>query len=420
MSKPSKPAGKFGESPSLSIPSEVFDVRVPKYLRHKKIYARVILGGREIHLGLYGSPESKASYERVVSEWLQSGRKTPAPKRHSTIEQPGEVKGISVTELCVLYFKYAQKYYMKNGKPTSEVEGIQLAIRELRKLYGDILVDSFGPTSLKTFRGAMINRNLARTTINKQCRRVLRMFRWAVSENIVRPETLTALQSVPGLKAGRSPAREPERVKPVSEEELEAIKPYLNPVIDAMVMVQKLTGMRPGEVVGLRTCDIDFSDRIWTFRPPSHKMQHHQKDRVIFFGPLAQEVLTPWLKKSDPTAYLFSPAEAEKIRHAQMRASRKSKVQPSQQDRSLSNPRKKPGDSYTVISYRRAISYACKKAGVKAWHPNQLRHLAATNLRRELGIEVAKAVLGHTSIDVTEIYAEKDATIARDAMARLG
>ena len=54
-------------------------MRVPKYLRHKKNYARVILNGREVHLGLYGSPESKANFELVVSEWLLSGRKGPLP-----------------------------------------------------------------------------------------------------------------------------------------------------------------------------------------------------------------------------------------------------------------------------------------------------------------------------------------------------
>jgi len=75
MHKASSFAGKFGESPSSHNPAEVFDVRVPKYLRHKDKYARVILNGREIHLGLYGSPESKANYERVISEWLQTGRK---------------------------------------------------------------------------------------------------------------------------------------------------------------------------------------------------------------------------------------------------------------------------------------------------------------------------------------------------------
>ena len=64
---------QIGESPVFDS-MEVFGVRVPKYRRHKKIYARVVLNGREIHLGLYGSPESKANYERVISEWLQTGR----------------------------------------------------------------------------------------------------------------------------------------------------------------------------------------------------------------------------------------------------------------------------------------------------------------------------------------------------------
>ena len=178
--------------------------------------------------------------------------------------------------------------------------------------------------------------------------------------------------------------------------------------------------MRPGEVVGLRTRDIDFSEQIWKFRPPSHKTQHFQKDRVIYFGPQAQAVINPWLKHSEPDSYLFSPAEAEKIRYEQLRAARKSKVQPSQVSRAKTTPKLKPGEMYTVMSYRRAINYACKKAGIRPWHPNQLRHLAATNLRREYGIEVASAVLGHSSVAMTEVYAEKDATKARDAMAKSG
>jgi len=50
-------------------------VRVPKYLRHKIKYARVILNGREIHLGLYGSPESR----RPTSGLFPSGS-SPAVK----------------------------------------------------------------------------------------------------------------------------------------------------------------------------------------------------------------------------------------------------------------------------------------------------------------------------------------------------
>jgi site-specific recombinase XerD len=49
-----------------------------------------------------------------------------------------------------------------------------------------------------------------------------------------------------------------------------------------------------------------------------------------------------------------------------------------------------------------------------------LRHNAGTFLRKELGLEVARAVLGHSSAAVTEIYAEIDATNAAEAMEKLG
>ena len=424
MHKASSFAGKFGESPSSHNPAEVFDVRVPKYLRHKDKYARVILNGREIHLGLYGSPESKANYERVISEWLQTGRKAPRPKRLETVkkhrDESGDDAPLTLTELAVRYFKHAQAYYVKNGEPTSEVIGIQIALRDLRKFYSDIEINSFGPTALKTLREDFIQRDLARTTINKQIGRILRMFRWGVSETLVKPETLTALQSVPGLKVGRSKARETDRIRPVAQSDVEAVRVFMNPVVMAMVDIQRLTGMRPGEVCQLRTVDLDRSESDWAYRPPTHKTEHHEKDRVVYFGPLAQVVLEPWLNSGEPEAFVFSPATAEMIRRNKMRALRKSKVQPSQISRAKDDPQFQPGDMYTTTSYRRAIGKACIKAGIEPWHPNQLRHLAATNIRRDFGIEIARAVLGHSTVDMTEVYAEMDFTKAKDAMAKSG
>lgn len=40
-----KSSGKFGESPSSSNPAEVFDMRVPKHLRHKKVVSCRNSGG---------------------------------------------------------------------------------------------------------------------------------------------------------------------------------------------------------------------------------------------------------------------------------------------------------------------------------------------------------------------------------------
>jgi integrase len=54
------------------------------------------------------------------------------------------------------------------------------------------------------------------------------------------------------------------------------------------------------------------------------------------------------------------------------------------------------------------------------WHPNQLRHSAATRLRRVFGLDVAKAVLGHSSVMPTQVYAEQDQAAAADAMRKTG
>jgi integrase len=327
------------------------------------------------------------------------------------------------------YLGWADKYYVKDGKPTSEPVNIRLALRPLRKLYGHTPAKDFGPKRLKTVRDAMIESGLCRSEVNKRVRHLLRAFKWAVAEEMVPPSLHHGLRAVPGLRRGRADVRESEPVKPVLDAFVDAIQPFVSRQIWAMIELQRLTGMRPGEVCILRTCDIDTTGKVWVYSPESHKTQHHGKDRKIYFGPLAQEILHPWLRE-ETTAYLFSPSEAETERHAAQRAGRKTKVQPSQQNRRKRKVRKAPGVRYTPDSYRRGIDYGITAANrlatknkaqtIEHWHPHQLRHNAATRLRKEFGLDTARAVLGHSSTAVTEVYAELDRDKASDAMARVG
>jgi integrase len=54
------------------------------------------------------------------------------------------------------------------------------------------------------------------------------------------------------------------------------------------------------------------------------------------------------------------------------------------------------------------------------WHPHQLRHNAGTRLRKEYGLEAAQVILGHKSLSVTEIYAEKNVAAAQRIMGEVG
>ena len=170
----------------------------------------------------------------------------------------------------------------------------------------------------------------------------------------------------------------------------------------------------------MRGCDLDTSGKLWVYRPESHKTEHHGRNRVIYIGPKAQEAIQPFLNR-DLAAYLFSPSDAVAEQRSLRKASRRTPMTPSQARR---RPKKKPkvaaGDHYTKNSYRAAIRRACDKAKVPRWRPNQLRHNAATNIRKEYGIEAARVVLGHSSAAMTEVYAEMDQMKAADIMGKMG
>jgi integrase len=79
-----------------------------------------------------------------------------------------------------------------------------------------------------------------------------------------------------------------------------------------------------------------------------------------------------------------------------------------------------PGDLYDDGSYRKSIRRACKKLGIEVWFPHQLRHSAATEIRSRYGLEASQAVLGHSELGTTQIYAEVDRSAARRIMAEIG
>jgi integrase len=385
------------------------------------------LNGRDVYLGRHGSPESKSKYRSLLAEWEQQGR------QHGFANH----KGPAIDELILAYLEHAAGYYVKDGRPTSEQITLKAALRPLHDLYGRMPSAEFSPTKLMAVRHAMVtDLGWCRTHTNKQVSRIKSMFRWAVEHELIDASVHHALLAVRGLRKGRSEAREPDPITPVAEPHVEEILPHVSRQVAAMVRLQLLTGMRPGEVVIMRGCDLDTSEKVWTYTPESHKTEHHGKTRVIYLGPQAQAIVKPFLQK-ELSAYLFNPADAEAERNRERRANRKTPMTPSHRRRKPRyKPLRSPQQRYTRDSYRRAIARGCDKAfpapkkltteqaktwrKEHRWHPNQLRHTAATKLRKEFGIEAARVVLGHSSAAVTEVYAELDLMKAADVMGKIG
>jgi len=392
---------------------------LPKYRHYKpKDLAVVRLDGRDLYLGRYDSPESREKYRRVVAEWLTRCPSPAAPTRPGCEAESAP----SVNEaILAFYTRHAVVHYRHpDGGQSGELSNIRDSLKLLKQLYGSTPAVEFSPLKLKAVQQAMVAAGLARTTINQRVGRIVRMFKWAASEELVPAAVYQSLRTVSGFQKGRSGAREPAPIGPVPDELVDAVRPHVARQVWAMVQLQRLTGMRPGEVVIMRTGDLDRGGDVWLYTPGRHKTEHRGRSRQVPIGPRAQEVLRPWLRE-DPGAYLFSPKEAMAEFRAGQRTRRTTPLYPSVRARAPKpNPKRMLGERYTTGTYRNAVGYGCRRAGVPPWHPNQLRHSAATRIRRLTDLDSARAVLGHSDLKTSEIYAERDREKAAQVMRQNG
>jgi integrase len=369
--------------------------RLPTYRLHKPSgQAVVTLAGKDYYLGPHGTEASKAEYDRVISLWIAGGR---GPLQQTKGE-------LAVAELILAYWKHVEVYYVKAGRPTSQVRAIRRSMRTLKHLFGSHPVNEFGPLALKAVRQQFLDDGLARGVINGHVDRIRLMFRWGVEHELIPESIYSALKAVRSLPRGRTTAKDHPPIGPAPDAAVEATLPFLRAPVRAMVELQLLTGMRPGEVVALRACDIDRTGDVWVYRVTDevNKTEHHDRDRTVYLGPKAQAILKPWLEQF-PDGPLFRPKGWNRAKFTKPRKTLR-RVRP----------------QFMVTTYWMAVRDACRKAKVEPWHPNQLRHNAATRLRRDYGLDAARIVLGHADVKTSEIYAERDMCKAIEVMREVG
>lgn len=411
--------------------------RPPKYGLHKATKQAIVCHqGKMVYLGPYGSEKSHQRYREFLTEWNAARHQEVAPERPATAKDrlaaaitPGSLRQkwrqglkVSIDELVFVYRQHANSYYVKHGKVTREAEQIEEITLRLGKQHGLLPIDDFGPVELDNFRDKLIDDcDWSRKYINKQMVRLIAMFKWGVKKELCSADVHSQLMALGGLKKGRTRARETTGVACIDDSAVEKTLPHLPRVVADMVRTQRLTGARPGEVCSLRPCDLDRSGAVWLYRPDAHKTEHLERDRVVAVGPRAQQILLPYLLR-DAESYLFSPRESVELGRRAAEAKRKT-------PRSCGNvrgsnrsptPQRQASDRYAVSSYRHAIRRACNKLEIEVWTPNQLRHTAATEIRKQFGLEAAQVVCGHATADVTQVYAERDLLLAMKVAEAVG
>lgn len=353
-------------------------MKVSSYLHHKSSgRAFCWMTGsdhrrRAIYLGVYGSPESRVKYE--------------------------ELKSGGVLTIRRLWERFAGEflptyYKLPGGSPSREIVDYGYSVRELLAAFGDLPASSITLDTMKTTRKAMIDAGLNRSVVNQRMGRVYRFIEWSIEEGLI-PDRRVRLKPLP---RNRSDAPESRPVRPAISADVEVTLTHLNAVVAAMVRFQLLTGCRPGEACSLRRSEIEMRPDVWIVKKLTHKMQYKGGDRMIVAGPRAIAILQPWFDRAtaDAADVIFRPILS-------------------------AGHRTRPGEQYLTSSYSHAIIRACERAGVPRWHPNQLRHLAATRVRSAFGLDAAQGVLGHNRASTTEIYAEINFQKVVETMKKIG
>ena len=353
--------------------------KAPSLRYHISGQSVVTIDGRDYYLGKHDSPESIARYAVLIATYQAGGLKLEANFDPADLDaraaillnqmepQPTQqaAQPLTVRHITASYREHVKTKYASN---LSELQRVNQICDEIDKHEGDKQTDCYGPLALQRQRQRWIDAGTSRVYCNRLTNAIIRMFKFAVSQELVSNATWQSLKSVDPLRIGQTLAHETEPRRPVSIEVVRETAKHLSPVLKAMLRVQVATGMRPSEVCNIRPCDIDRSGETWMFRPAKHKTANKGKAKAVPLLGDAREAITDYLNR-DPQAYCFSPAESVAWWQATKRASRKSKVQPSQESRAKENPRKQPGDRYDATSYRQSIQRAAKRAGVESWHP---------------------------------------------------
>jgi len=396
---------------------------IPVYRKHKPTGQAVCTvrlqggGNRDIYLGKHNSAASRSEFARIVSLVSSNGGYFPTATHDLTIN-----------ELILAYMRFAVVYYRgPDGLPSHTANNLKYTFKDLKRLFGRKPVAEFGPLALGALRDAWIASGVVRKTVNDRTGTVKRMFRWAAEREMIDGNTYHRLTAVKGIRAGHTEAPDRPPVRPAIMADVEKAMRHMTETVRVLTLVCLHSGARAGEIVKLRVGDIDRTNTHWLYQPERHKGTVRGKSRTIYFGQHCRDALAPLILKAGSLveAYIFSPARSEKERHEKRSESRIVPRYPSHMRRNANkrrtDPKRKPGDHYTVRAFFYAIKRACELAGVPRFSPHQLRHLAATRIRAELGVDVTRAMLGHSLASVTEIYSrEVDKQLALKAVEKFG
>jgi site-specific recombinase XerD len=205
-------------------------------------------------------------------------------------------------------------------------------------------------------------RSISKVTVDNVRRIASSFFSWLENEDYILKSPMRRIKKVKTTKVVR---------EVYSDEQLETLRDHCNELRDlAIVDLLSSTGMRVGELVNLRRCDIDFQNRECIV------LGKGGKERLVYFDARTKIHLTNYLtSREDNNPSLFV---------------------------SLNKPHK----SLQISGVESRLKKLGKEVNLDHVHPHKFRRTLATRaIDKGMPIEQVQVLLGHQKIDTTLEYA---------------
>ncbi|MDO4574429.1 MAG: tyrosine-type recombinase/integrase [Planctomycetia bacterium] len=323
-------------------------------------------------------------YINVGGKKIYMGRNLEIARQNLTDFVAGRRPGENANLLSELALRFldANEHHPKYQK-------FQRAAMRLVETCGSRPVDEFGPVMFKKVRASFLADGLARSYVNELMDRIKQIIRFAVEEEMAKESTAAVIDAVKRLRKGQGRDNPPRMDVP--DEAVLRTLPFANPTLRDMITIQRLSGMRPNEVMLMTMAQIDTSQGdVWIYRPTQSKT-----GSSVVLGKYEIAILQQRMIGKKPTDFLFSPQESLAERH----------------HRPIKHWENR---HYSRYGYNQAVGRCVEKANrdaakrglppVEHWTPYQLRHASATFVSLLYGPEAARDQLGHTSTKTTARY----------------
>lgn len=306
------------------------------------------------------------AYEILIRQKLASGK---------ALEEPEPVTPPLFRDIALKWFNFIVK---NNNKPSEiQIRGYILNARVI-PFFGKKYINKITNYDIEEFKSQLIqNEKLSPKTVNNNLSILSCCFKAAQEWEL--------LEHVPRIKLLKVP---PPTFDFLTETELQQLLSDAKGLWYDMILVAARTGMRIGELVALKTEDIDFEKRFLTVQRNNVRgfegTPKNNRTRII---PLIESVYRVLKERSKKESYIFVEREGVVLKY-----------------------------NYCLDN----LVMLCKKAGIRriGWH--DLRHTFATHLEANgASILTIKDLLGHSDIKMTMRYTHVNLSSLSKAMQTL-